>query len=49
VFETEPSDDRELIELPNLVPTPHTGGSSNEAMLAMGRSAIHHLIGHFAG
>ncbi len=49
VFENEPSDDRELIELPNLVSTPHTGGSSNEAMLAMGRSAIHHLIGHFAG
>tara|TARA_B100000315_G_C14531985_1_gene566636 strand:+ start:204 stop:1139 length:936 start_codon:yes stop_codon:yes gene_type:complete len=49
VFETEPSDDREFIELPNLISTPHTGGSSNEAMLAMGRSAIHHLVGHFAG
>jgi D-3-phosphoglycerate dehydrogenase len=49
VFESEPSDDRELIELPNLVSTPHTGGSSNEAILAMGRSAIHHLVTHFGG
>jgi len=47
VFETEPSDDREFIELPNLISTPHTGGSSNEAMLAMGRSAIGHLVSHF--
>lgn len=47
VFESEPSDDRELIELENLICTPHTGGSSNEAILAMGRSAIGHLVNHF--
>ncbi len=49
VFETEPSDDRVFIELPNLFSTPHTGGSSNEAILAMGRSAIRHLVDHFSG
>ena len=48
VFEFEPSDDRELINLPNLICTPHTGGSSNEAVLAMGRSAISHLVSHFS-
>ena len=47
VFESEPSDDSELINLPNLICTPHTGGSSDEAVLAMGRSAIKHLVGHF--
>jgi phosphoglycerate dehydrogenase-like enzyme len=48
VFEFEPSDDSELINLPNLICTPHTGGSSNEAVLAMGRSAISHLVSHFS-
>jgi phosphoglycerate dehydrogenase-like enzyme len=47
VFESEPSDDYELINLPNLICTPHIGGSSDEAVLAMGRSAIKHLVGHF--
>ena len=47
VFESEPSDDRELINLPNFICTPHTGGSSDEAVLAMGRSAIGHLVDHF--
>ena len=47
VFESEPSDDSELINLPNFICTPHTGGSSDEAVLAMGRSAIRHLVGHF--
>jgi D-3-phosphoglycerate dehydrogenase len=47
VFESEPSDDSELINLPNLICTPHTGGSSDQAILAMGRSAIKHLVGHF--
>ena len=48
VFETEPSADSIFIELPNLISTPHTGGSSNEAILAMGRSAIGHLVDHFS-
>jgi D-3-phosphoglycerate dehydrogenase len=40
VFEAEPPRDRELIGLPNLIPTPHIGGSTEEAILAMGRAAI---------
>jgi phosphoglycerate dehydrogenase-like enzyme len=46
VYETEPPTDRELLSLPNLVCTPHTGGNSNEAVLAMGLSAIEHMV-HF--
>jgi D-3-phosphoglycerate dehydrogenase len=48
VFESEPSDDLEFIKLKNLICTPHTGGSSNEAILAMGRSAISHLTKFFS-
>lgn len=40
VFGTEPPEDRELLALPNLLVTPHLGGSSEEAVLAMGRAAI---------
>ncbi len=40
VFGTEPPDDRELLELPNVIVTPHLGGSAEEAILAMGRAAI---------
>ena len=40
VFEREPPTDRELLELPNLLATPHIGGSTEEAILAMGRAAI---------
>ena len=40
VFATEPPIDTELLMLPNFVATPHVGGSSVEAVLAMGRSAI---------
>jgi phosphoglycerate dehydrogenase-like enzyme len=40
VFATEPPEDHELLKLPNFLATPHIGGSTNEAMLAMGRSAI---------
>ena len=40
VFTTEPPEDKELMELPNFIVTPHIGGSSNEAVLAMGRAAI---------
>ena len=43
VYESEPPDDLEFISLPNLMVTPHIGGNANEAVLAMGRSAIHHL------
>jgi phosphoglycerate dehydrogenase-like enzyme len=40
VFETEPPEDSDLLNLPNFIATPHIGGSSEEAVLAMGRSAI---------
>ena len=43
VFDVEPPTDRELLELLTFVGTPHIGGSAIEAVLAMGRGAIHHL------
>lgn len=52
VFGVEPPQDFELLELPNFLVTPHIGGSSREAILAMGRAAIdgldnHHPVGSF--
>ena len=46
VFTVEPPRDLELINLPNFLCTPHVGGSSEEAILAMGRSAIDGLDRH---
>ena len=43
VFECEPPQDLELLELPNFLVTPHIGGSSSESILAMGRAAIEGL------
>ncbi|HIO71413.1 MAG TPA: hydroxyacid dehydrogenase [Campylobacterales bacterium] len=43
VYTTEPPTDTELINLPNLITTPHIGGNAEEAVLAMGMSAIQHL------
>jgi len=42
-YVVEPPIDRELIDLPNLIATPHIGGNSKEAVLAMGLSAIENL------
>lgn len=44
VYETEPPVNNELLALPNLICTPHTGGNSFEAVVAMGMSAILHLV-----
>jgi phosphoglycerate dehydrogenase-like enzyme len=43
VLSVEPPLDRELVSLPNFLVTPHIGGSAEEAILAMGRAAIHNL------
>jgi D-3-phosphoglycerate dehydrogenase len=43
VFCMEPPDDTELLGLPNFIATPHIGGSTEEAVLAMGQAAIEGL------
>ena len=43
VFGNEPPGNHELLGLPNFCATPHIGGSSEEAVLAMGRAAIRGL------
>jgi len=43
VFENEPPTDKELVMLPNFFATPHIGGSTEEAILAMGYAAIEGL------
>jgi D-3-phosphoglycerate dehydrogenase len=40
VLDREPPEDMEFLGLPNLLVTPHIGGSAEEAVLAMGRAAI---------
>ena len=47
VFAEEPCSDAELLSMPNLMVTPHIGGNAKEAMEAMGRSAINHLVSFF--
>jgi D-3-phosphoglycerate dehydrogenase len=44
VFEVEPPADKELLGLATMLATPHIGGSSEEAVLAMGRAAIEGLF-----
>ena len=46
VYEEEPPTNMELLNLPNLICTPHIGGNAKEAVLAMGMSAIGHLINY---
>jgi D-3-phosphoglycerate dehydrogenase len=43
----EPPQDKEFIEIANLICTPHVGGNAKEAVEAMGFSAINHLQKHF--
>lgn len=42
----EPPTDKEFLNLPNLICTPHIGGNSIEAVKSMGMSAINHLKGY---
>ena len=44
VFALEPPIDLELLALSNLIATPHIGGNSLEAIVAMGESAIEHIV-----
>ncbi len=44
VYEEEPPTNLNLLKLPNLICTPHIGGNAREAVLAMGMSAITHLL-----
>lgn len=46
VFYEEPPVDTELLKLHNLICTPHTGGNSYEAVVAMGMSALEHLVNY---
>ncbi|EJF06982.1 phosphoglycerate dehydrogenase-like oxidoreductase [Thiovulum sp. ES] len=46
-YVSEPPEDKELLTFPNLITTPHIGGNSREAILAMGKSAISHLKNFF--
>jgi D-3-phosphoglycerate dehydrogenase len=45
VFAIEPPVDRELLLLPTFIGTPHIGGGTREAVLAMGRAAIEGILG----
>ena len=45
VFASEPPGGSPLVALPNFVGTPHIGGATREAALAMGRAAIAGLTG----
>ncbi|MFT6632359.1 MAG: D-3-phosphoglycerate dehydrogenase [Bacteriovoracaceae bacterium] len=43
VFESEPAIGNKLLDLNNFISSPHIGGTTEESVLAMGRSAIENL------
>lgn len=47
-YMVEPPEDRELIEMKNLICTPHIGGNAKEAVESMGLSAINHVKEFFS-
>lgn len=47
VYDEEPPMDKELISLDNIICTPHIGGNSKEAVIALGMSAVEHLKQYF--
>lgn len=47
VFAVEPPNDPEFLAYPNLMVTPHIGGNTEEAVVAMGRAAIDNLVNYF--
>jgi len=49
VFAIEPAVNSPLLKLPNFYGTPHIGGSSAEAILAMGAAAVTNLVHLFSG
>ena len=49
VFEDEPNPRADLLSLPNIVVTPHLGGGTSEAIVAMGDAVIANLDAFFSG
>lgn len=47
VYDYEPFTDISFLKHPHVIATPHIGGNSVEAVLAMGRSAIQHLKNYY--